>query len=141
VAVALAEHIRQFPLQRVTLPWKSPSGKPVAVQLLVTMRSGKVIEQNSWNPTAWHRARKAAGIEPRPGREAGYHQLRHYYASSLLAPGVDIKALSEALGHSDPGFTLGTYARLMPSAGDRVRAAIDRRDTGSSPAQKTETGW
>jgi len=34
-------------------------------------------------------------------------------------------ALSEYLGHHDPGFTLRVYAHLMPSAHDRLRSAID----------------
>ncbi len=51
--------------------------------------------------------------------------LRHTYASLLLDRGVSIRAVSEHLGHSDPGFTLRTYTHLMPSGEDRVRAAID----------------
>lgn len=51
--------------------------------------------------------------------------MRHYYASVLLAGGVDIKALSEYLGHHDPGFTLRIYAHLMPSAEGRARKAIE----------------
>lgn len=33
--------------------------------------------------------------------------------------------LAEDLGHGDPGFTLRVYARLMPNAADRMRAAVD----------------
>jgi integrase len=65
--------------------------------------------------------------------------LRHTYASLLLAAGVDVRTVSEALGHHDPGFTLRTYAHLMPDAGDRVRAAIDQAAAVSSPAQEAET--
>jgi hypothetical protein len=54
------------------------------------------------------------------------HQLRHFYASSLLADGVDIRTLAEYLGHSDPGFTLRTYTHRMPSGEDRARRAVDR---------------
>lgn len=32
----------------------------------------------------------------------------------------------ECLGHHDPGSTLRTYTRLMPSSGTRTRAAEDR---------------
>jgi hypothetical protein len=39
-------------------------------------------------------------------RHEGTHQLRHYYASVMLADGVSIKELSIFLGHADPGFTL-----------------------------------
>ena len=31
------------------------------------------------------------------------HQLRHFYASALVAGGVDIRALAEYLGHHDRG--------------------------------------
>ncbi len=54
------------------------------------------------------------------------HALRHFYASVLLDAGESIKALSEYLGHHDPGFTLRTYTHLMPSSGGRTRAAVDR---------------
>ncbi|GGS54496.1 hypothetical protein GCM10010238_49870 [Streptomyces griseoviridis] len=45
------------------------------------------------------------------------HALRHAYASVPLDAGESIKALSEYLGHSDPGFTLRTYTHLLPSSG------------------------
>ncbi len=50
------------------------------------------------------------------------HALRHFYASVLLDAGESIKAVSEYLGHSDPGLTLKVYAHLMPSSRDRARA-------------------
>jgi integrase len=43
----------------------------------------------------------------------------------LLARGVDIRALSEYLGHHDPGFTLRTYVHLMPDVDDQARQAVD----------------
>lgn len=58
-------------------------------------------------------------------RENGMHALRHYYASVLLDAGESIKALSEYLGHTDPGFTLRTYTHLMPSSSERARKAVD----------------
>jgi integrase len=53
------------------------------------------------------------------------HALRHHYASVLLENGVSFRAVSEYLGHHDPGFTLRTYVHLMPESEDRARAAID----------------
>ena len=47
-------------------------------------------------------------------RKEGIHQLRHYYASVMLAGGVSIKELAEYLGHSDPAFTLRVYAHMLP---------------------------
>ncbi|MDQ4092755.1 MAG: hypothetical protein M3143_04915 [Actinomycetota bacterium] len=39
--------------------------------------------------------------------------------------GVSVKELAEYLGHSDPGFSLRTYTRLVPFSYERVRLAID----------------
>jgi integrase len=38
---------------------------------------------------------------------------------------VGIREVAEYLGHTDPGFTLRIYAHLMPSAADRLSAAMD----------------
>jgi hypothetical protein len=65
----------------------------------------------------------------------GMHALRHYYASALLAGGVDIRALSEYLGHGDPGFTLRTYCHLLPEAGGRARKAIEEALSAPDTAQ------
>ncbi|GGV16892.1 hypothetical protein GCM10010182_42310 [Actinomadura cremea] len=43
----------------------------------------------------------------------------------LLARGVDVRALAEFLGHTDPGFTLRTYTHLMPSSQEKMHNAID----------------
>jgi integrase len=137
VAVALAEHIRQFPPQPVTLSWET-TGKPVTAHLLFTTpATGNVIEQSTSNGATWHRVREAAA--PAHGQDTGFHALRHYYASDLVSEGADIVSVSQALGHHSAAFTLDVYAHLMPSAADRIRAIIDRRDTGPAPAQETGT--
>lgn len=49
------------------------------------------------------------GFEP-----FGFHQLRHTHATQLLASGVDVKTISERLGHSSAAVTLNTYAHAVP---------------------------
>ena len=50
-----------------------------------------------------------------------FHDLRHSAATILLARGVNIKVVSELLGHSDIVITLRTYGHLLPSMqGDAV---------------------
>ncbi|GAB2447505.1 hypothetical protein GCM10027162_50990 [Streptomyces incanus] len=81
------------------------------------------LDRSRFNDRVWRPALRTAGVEI--GRDNGMHALRHFYASVLLDAGESIKALSEYLGHHDPGFTLRTYTHLMPSSEARTRAAVD----------------
>ena len=54
-------------------------------------------------------------------RKEGIHQLRHYYASVMLAGGISIKELAEYVGHS--------YAHMLPCSYDRARSVITERFT------------
>ncbi len=53
------------------------------------------------------------------------HDLRHHYASVLLAAGESVVAVAERLGHEDASPMLSTYGHLMPNSDDRTRSAID----------------
>jgi integrase len=53
------------------------------------------------------------------------HDLRHHYASVLLAAGESVVAVAERLGHEDASLVLSTYGHLMPDSDDRTRSAID----------------
>jgi integrase len=53
------------------------------------------------------------------------HDLRHFYASGLIAAGCDVVTVQRALGHSSPSITLDTYSHLWPDAEDRTRKAAD----------------
>jgi len=58
-------------------------------------------------------------------------------SASGTKDGVDIRALGDYLGHSDPGFTLRIYTHLMPDAADRMRAAVDRVLPGAADGPVT----
>ncbi len=120
----LDEHMQRFPPVPVTLPWRIPTGGPVTVRLILTRPDGGPLLRSRFNDQIWAPARTAAGIT-RPTRQDGTHALRHHYASVLLEAGESIKALSEYLGHHDPGFTLRTYTHLMPNSTTRTQRAID----------------
>jgi integrase len=53
------------------------------------------------------------------------HDLRHHYASVLLAAGESVVAVAERLGHENATLVLSTYAHLLPDSEDRTRRAID----------------
>ena len=107
VALRLSAHIAAFPAVPVELPWKVPGGKLVTARLVFTDPGGAALHRSSFNAVAWQPALRGAGVPL--ARENGMHALRHYFASALLANGVDIRALAAFLGHHDPGFTLRTY--------------------------------
>ena len=51
------------------------------------------------------------------------HELRHYFASGLIAAGCDVVTVQRAMGHASATTTLSTYAHLWPTAEDKTRAA------------------
>ncbi|MEO3861771.1 site-specific integrase [Acrocarpospora sp. B8E8] len=138
-AAAIGQHIRAFAPLTCTLPWEKPNGKLRTQNLLFRWTDDKFIRARGYSELVWKPAIASAGIIPAPekdsrarkrfstSRKEGLHQLRHYYASVMLAGAVSIKELAEYLGHADPGFTLRAYAHMMPGSHDRARQAIDDR--------------
>lgn len=43
-----------------------------------------------------------------------FHSLRHTHASRLIKMGVDVKTISNRLGHGSVQFTLDTYGHFLP---------------------------
>jgi integrase len=52
-------------------------------------------------------------------REIRFHDLRHTYASMLLAQGEPVTYVSRQLGHSNPQITLRIYAHWIPNESQR----------------------
>ncbi len=48
-----------------------------------------------------------------------FHDLRHYYASALIAVGADLKMLQSTMGHNSAAFSVSVYGHLLNS--DKVR--------------------
>ncbi|MFI6617574.1 tyrosine-type recombinase/integrase [Streptomyces sp. NPDC050528] len=134
VAEAIRAHMDACKPVEITLPWRKPDGPMVSARLLFTNTANGIVWRSNFNVQEWKRALAAAGLisEAEKGgkyasaREHGMHALRHFYASALLDAGENIKAVSQYLGHSDPGLTLRVYAHLMPASQERTRKAIDQ---------------
>ena len=65
-------------------------------------------------------AAEAAGFEP-----PTLHECRHGYAALMVAPGVNVKALSTFMGHANIGITLDEYGHLLPGAEDEAAGLLD----------------
>lgn len=66
----------------------------------------------------WRTVLKAAGVS-----SYRLHDLRHFYASGLIAAGCDVVTVQRALGHAKASTTLETYSHLWPTAEDKTRKA------------------
>jgi integrase len=75
---------------------------------------------------------KTAKLEP-----IGLHAARHTAASVMIAAGVNVKALSEFLGHASITITLDRYGHLLPGSIAEAAALLDAyhaRDTDRTGA-------
>ena len=53
------------------------------------------------------------------------HCFRHSHASYLLSSGIDIKSVSERLGHKDVEETQNTYVHVLPSNKSEILNLLD----------------
>ena len=78
------------------------------------------------SPWAVERAMRTARKKV-DGLPAGfrYHDLRHYFASLLIASGADVKTVQARLRHASAKTTLDTYGHIWPDRDESTRAAVD----------------
>ena len=54
-----------------------------------------------------------------------FHDLRHTYATLLLTKNVNLKIVSEMLGHATIAITLDTYSHVLPNMRDQAAQAME----------------
>ncbi|MFJ8308765.1 MULTISPECIES: tyrosine-type recombinase/integrase [unclassified Streptomyces] len=102
---------------------------------LFTMEEYEPLNYRRWK-TEWNCARKelqkaenkAAERQRRKPVELPHmttHDLRHFFASALIAGGASVKQVQLVLGHASAVITLRTYAHLWPGEEDRTRTVMD----------------
>ncbi|MFO6454075.1 MULTISPECIES: tyrosine-type recombinase/integrase [unclassified Aeromicrobium] len=74
---------------------------------------------------AFRNAREVVAVSHGLPLEFRFHDLRHYYASLLIASGADVKVVQARLRHKSAKTTLDVYGHLWPDSDDSTRAAID----------------
>ena len=57
------------------------------------------------------------------GFDLTFHDLRHTFATMMIAGGTDVRTVASYLGHSNVAMTLNTYAEVDP---DAKRAAVGK---------------
>ncbi len=107
VADELAGHLAAYPAS--------------AGGLLFHSASGRTLGHDFYASRVFARAVVRAGLPA----GTSTHDLRHAYASWLLAAGESVVAVAERLGHESATLVLTTYGHLVPGSEERTRKAVD----------------
>jgi integrase len=119
VADALSAHLARYGPGPDNLIFTNDHGQPVRRNRLSDL----------WR--SWARSARLS-------EQARFHDLRHSYASLLIAEGASVVLVQELLGHASAATTLDIYSHLFPDAADQARTAIERRLVLGHPAQRIE---
>lgn len=116
-------------LETLLLQWRESQRETYAKSLAKLKGDSYVIgypigytnDQAKWfNPTRltkeWNALAKLLGIKGTEGRLPTFHDLRHTWATTAVAGGVDIKTVSSIMGHANAAITLNLYASADPNA-------------------------
>lgn len=88
---------------------------------LITNSTGKYRDSNSFSYRTFKKLLRLAGIES----NMRFHDLRHTHATWLLADNVNVKVVSERLGHSSIRITLDTYGHVLKGMQDKAVESIE----------------
>lgn len=94
--------------------------------LVFTNSFGKPVNTTNFTNRYYKRMLGQAGLD----QKICFHDLRHTHATLLLKQGVNIKVISERLGHSTVTMTLDTYSHLMPDMQQTAIDALNKMDMG-----------
>ncbi len=124
------ERLRRHKLEQAQRFLAAGTGRPGSDALLFE-RDGK-----PWHPDSFGWA-FADLVRRKKLPKVRLHDLRHSFASLLLAGGADLKTVSTALGHSTIGVTADVYAHVSPAM---LKDAADILDRIVESGRRTSEG-
>lgn len=68
----------------------------------------------------WRSIAEALELTGTQNKQLTFHDLRHSYATTAIASGIDIKTVSSSMGHANAAMTLNIYASADPEAQRRA---------------------
>lgn len=118
-------------LKSVSSKWPVPIPQELALELSATVAAhgGSTVVGNILGqpvaPWSIERAVRAARrqVKGLPGAFR-FHDLRHYFASLLIASGADVKVVQRRMRHASAMTTLNTYGHMWPDGDESARAAV-----------------
>ena len=108
-----------------------PASSPA---LCVTVRGVGPLRRTDFS-RVWVPAREAAKLP----KTITFHDLRHYYASLLIARGASVKVVQARLGHKTAQETLDTYGHLWIDDEELTREAVGTELGAGPPAPSTSS--
>lgn len=126
-ANALAAHLAAFPAGHdvACVCPRNVDCSRVASGLLFHVAAGTALDQDYYGRRVLYKAVTNANAAEELPKNTTSHDLRHHFASVLIAAGESVVAVAEWLGHENATLVLTTYGHLMPQSEDRMRKAID----------------
>lgn len=120
----VAAHLAEFPAVEYEILDKTGPKPITRVAKLISLRANGLPHMRpKYSYQIWRPAVKAIGVD---GPDAPtFHDLRHLYASVLIAHGASVTQVQNRLGHASAAETLKTYSHLWPDEDDRTRDIID----------------
>ena len=96
--------------------------------------------QQQVGPWQLDRAVRAARRDAGLPAEFRFHDLRHYFASMLIASGSDVKVVQARMRHASAKTTLDVYGHLWPDTEESTRAAVELVLAARADSLRTATG-
>lgn len=87
---------------------------------VITKQSGNLLDHHTLDDTFYLIIDKAC-----PNKKYGVHALRHTFASMLFKKGVDVKTVSEILGHKDTSITYNIYIHIIDDQKKKAVAQLN----------------
>ena len=92
--------------------------------LVFPNETGSLFNPSNLRNRSFKRIKARSGVR----EDLRFHDLRHTCATLLLSEGVNVKVVSELLGHASVTITLNTYSHVRPdmqdSAADTMEAVL-----------------
>jgi integrase len=101
--------------------------------LVFTSSEGHAIDPDNFSSRDWARTLRRSKLQ-----RIRFHDLRHTYASLLIAQGAHPKYIQAQLGHASIQTTLDRYGHLMPDMHEAEARKLDRLVFGPQPSVAIE---
>lgn len=120
VANEISRHLKEHGTTTVEI-WDrtNPKKEHIRQAELLFAKDDKPLTRSKWSQI-WPKAVKAAGLP----KGTGFHDLRHYFATTLIFGGANVKSVQLALRHASPVTTLNEYVGLWPDALETTRGLV-----------------